>query len=174
MKIALALLAVVACGPETTSFRTTDQGDERVPAAAAIDVRLAGGAATVHVWSSGGYVSATGEPMQHVGLDVANVGTTRIDVDTSALELRLFGKGGIALPAGKLSTVAPLGPAVVPVAAGTTTQLDGYFVLPVRPRAVEAMQVRWSIRAGDERYIGEARFVRDDDVPVVDTAVPRS
>src|SRR5512139_770647 len=148
MRFAL-LAALAACGPETTSFRTTDKGDELVPSSAAYDVRVGGAAAKVHVSSNGGYISTGDEPMTHVAFEIQNVGRTPIDFDGNALALRVFGRGGVALPAAKFSMVTPLGPAEVTIPAGTTVTLESYFVLPARPRAVESMRVRWSLRAGD-------------------------
>src|SRR5690349_21075266 len=66
----VALFAVAACGPETTSFRTTDRGDgsERAgPPAAAYVVR---DAAQVRVWSNGGYIGSSDEPMTHVAFEI--------------------------------------------------------------------------------------------------------
>jgi len=175
MRLALALVALTAaCGPETTSFRTTDKGDELAPSAAAYEVRLDRAAASVHVSSNGGYVSTGEEPMTHVAFEIRNVGHVPIDFDGNALSLRVFGRDGVALPPTTFAMVTPLGPAEVTIAPGTTVALDGYFVLPVRPRAVASMRVRWSLRAGDARFVEETSFVRDDDYPVLDTSVPRS
>lgn len=174
MRLALALVAVAACGPETTSFRTTERGDEARPGAAAYAVRWDGAAADVHVASNGGYVSTGEEPMTHVAFEIENLGPGPIDFDADALALRVFGRGGLALPPATFAMVTPLGPAQITVAPGTTMVLDSYFVLPVRPRAVESMRVRWSLRAGDARHVEETSFVRDDDFPVLETSTPRS
>ena len=174
MRLALALVALAACGPETTSFRTTDKGDELVPSAAAYEVRLDRAVANVHVSSNGGYVSAGEEPMTHVAFEIQNLGRVPIDFDSDALSLRVFGREGVALPPATFAMVTPLGPAQVTIAPGTTATLESYFVIPVRPRAVESMRVRWSLRAGDARFVEETSFVRDDGFPVLDTSIPRS
>ncbi|MGE5185959.1 MAG: hypothetical protein ACM31C_28075, partial [Acidobacteriota bacterium] len=116
-----ALLAIVACnGSETTSFRTTDRGDNTDrpgPPAAAYDLRLAGGGlASVHVWSNGGYIGASDEPMAHIGFQIDNRGARPVVFDSESLRLLAFARDGAALPAPAFVTVTPLGPARVPVA----------------------------------------------------------
>jgi hypothetical protein len=167
-----ALLAVAACGPETTSFRTTDQGDgsERAgPPAAAYSVRVGDRhAARVYVWSNGGYIGTSDEPMTHIGFEIRNTGGKPVVFDGDAMQLLLLDNRGKALPPATFTAVTPLGPAQVPIAAGSTATLDAYFMLPVRPRGVETMRVRWSLQLGDARYDQTTSFVRDDDFPVVE------
>ena len=71
-------------------------------------------------------------------------------------------------PAAKFTAVTPLGPAQVSIAAGATKTLEAYFVLPVRPRMIDAMRVRWSLKIGNTGYDQISSFTRDDDYPVLD------
>jgi hypothetical protein len=160
------MLALAACAPESTSFRTTDQGDgsERTgPPAAAYRVA---DIAKVHVWSNGGYISTGEEPMSHVGFEIQNTSPRPIVFDSDALQLLVFDKDGQPLPTATFTAVTPLGPARVPIAAHETTTLDVYFLLPVRPKVVDTMRLHWSLMLGDERYEQSTSFVRDDDAPV--------
>ena len=52
--------------------------------------------------------------------------------------------------------------------AASTVMLGTYFELPVSPRGVGSMQVRWTLRldAGDYRPV--TGFLRDDDAAVVE------
>jgi hypothetical protein len=165
-----ALIAIVlagsACGPEITSFRPTDRTDpERAgPPSAAYDIRIAGQrVAHAHVWSTGGYVSSTDEPMAQVGFELENPGMLPVTFDGDTLELVVFDSGGTRLPPPRLTAIAPLGPSLIQVMPGKTALLAAYFLLPVRPRAVDRMQVRWTVRAGDGEYHQITPFVRDDD-----------
>src|SRR5512140_3714241 len=167
------IAACAACGPETTSFRTTDKGDgsERGgPPAAAYDVRLADQAvAQVHVWSNGGYLSAAGEPMTHVGFEIQNTSAQPIVFDGDALDLTVFDASSKALPPSHFTTITPLGPSQLQIQPGATVTLGSYFTIPVRPRAVDTMRIKWSLRARDKRYIQITRFARDDEAPVLET-----
>jgi hypothetical protein len=165
---------LAACGPETTSFRTTDRADEAEragPRAAAYDVQLAGQPiAQVHVWSSGGYVSISDEPMMHIGFEIHNTSSQPIVFDGDALELVVFDASFAALLPTRFMAIAPLGPAQIPIAPGKTVTLASYFLLPVRPRVVDTMQIRWSLRANDQPYVQITRFTRDDDFPILNYA----
>ena len=167
-------ILLAACGPETTSFRTTDRADEAEragPPAAAYDVRLSDQPiAKVHVWSSGGYVSISHEPMTHIGFEIQNTSSHPIVFDGDALELVVFDASFAALPPTRFMTTTPLGPAQLPIAPGKTITLASYFLLPVRPRVVDTMQVRWSLRANDQTYLQITRFTRDDDFPILNYA----
>lgn len=174
MRLLILLLALGACGPETTAFRTTDKGDERMPGAAAYQVDVGPAVAHVFVWSNGGYLSSGEEPMTHVGFEIANVGGTPFDFDADALRVSVLGRGHQLLPPARFAMVTPLGPAQVTIPPGTTLTLDSYFVLPVRPRAVDAMRVTWALRAGDVVRVEETNFVRSDGYPVFETNVPSS
>jgi hypothetical protein len=165
----LALLVLAACGPETTSFRTIDASDPDRPSAALYAMP---GAARVDVWSNGGYFGSTGEPMTHVGFAIRNTSSAPIVFDSDALRLVVVGAYGAPLPPAKLSSVTPLGPAQVSIAPGATKTLEAYFVLPVRPRVVDAMQVRWSLKIGDTGHGAMSSFARDDDYPVSDPPRP--
>ncbi|HET9993401.1 MAG TPA: hypothetical protein VFQ65_32920 [Kofleriaceae bacterium] len=160
-----ALIAMAACGTESTSFRTTDHGDGSEHAAAVYVVR---DVAQVRVWSNGGYIGSSEEPMTHVGFEIHNTSGRAISFDADALGLAVFDKYGAPLPATRYVAVTPLGPAQVPIASGTTATLDSYFLLPVRPRTVETMSVRWTLQLGDARAAQITTFVRDDDYPVTE------
>lgn len=161
----LALLVLAACGPETTSFRTVDAGDPDRPSAA---LYTTGDAVRIDVWSSGGYVAANGEPMTHVGFEIRNTSRAPIVFDSDALRLVVSGAHGAPLPPARFSALTPLGPAQVSIAPGTTKTLEAYFVLPVRPRVIDAMRVHWSVRIGDAGHDAMSSFTRDDDYPVLD------
>ena len=167
-RIVSALILLAACGPETTSFRTTDRGDGKDregPPAAAYDVRSDGAVANVHVWSNGGYISNTELPMTHIGFEIENNGTAAIGFDSDVLQLAIYDSRGATLPATAFVVVTPIGPALVPIAPGETKNLEAYFELPVRPRVVESMRLRWNLRMGDARYTEYTHFVRDDEFP---------
>jgi len=160
-----ALFVFAACGPETTSFRTTDGSDPDRPSAALYAIH---DAVRVDVWSNGGYLGASGEPMTHVGFEVRNTSPVPIVFNSDALQLIVFGAHGTRLPAARFTAVTPLGPAQVSIAAGATKTLEAYFVLPVRPRMIDAMRVRWSLEIGNTGYDQISSFTRDDDYPVLD------
>ena len=160
-----AAFALVGCGSETTSFRATDRtdGTGRTPAAAVYELRNT----HVRVWSNGGYISNTEEPMTHVAFEIDNRGSRPIAFDGDALQLALFDRDGAPLPPAAFVTVTPLGPARVPIATGATT-LEAYFRLSVRPRVVDHMQLRWSIQIDDQTNRQLTTFARDDDGPVAE------
>ena len=154
-----------ACGPETTSFRPTDRADPRRagPPSAAYDVYLAGQlVARAHVWSNGGYVSSSDEPMTHLGFEINSATMRPLTFDADALEVALYDGDGAALRAPRFTAVTPLGPSVVVVPPASTAVLGAYFVLPVRPRTVESMHVRWTLRTETDEYREITGFVRDD------------
>jgi hypothetical protein len=169
--IAVAIIAA-GCGPETTSFRTTDKGDGSDldhPARAAYDVGATDRrVAHIEVWSSGGYIGNADQPMTHVGFEVENTGHRTIVFDGDALSVVVFDNAGAMLPPTTFVVIAPLGPSQISVSPGATVTLDSYFKLHVRPRIVDSMRVRWSVRVDDERYDETTNFVRDDDYPVLD------
>jgi hypothetical protein len=170
--LAVAVAGVLAaCGPDTTSFRTTDRTvDNRMgPPAAAYDVYLSGQlSARVHVWSNGGYVSSGDEPMTHIGFEVASATMRPLTFDADALELTVFDGDGQTLPRPRFTSITPLGPTLVTVPPASTVMLGAYFALPVRPRGVESMQVKWLLRRDTEEYREVTGFIRDDDAPIVD------
>lgn len=173
--------AAASCGPETTSFRTTEKGDgsDRSPPAAVYDVRVGGQLAHARVWSNGGYIGTSDEPMTHVGFEIENASRRAIVFDSDALGLAVFDGTGAALPAPAFTTLTPLGPSQVAIAPGATVTLDGYWKLAVRPRVVDHMRVQWSLRAGDSRHVETTSFTRDDDNPVIEyhpaeSGTPRS
>ncbi len=158
-----ALLAFAACGPETTSFRTTDTADPARPAAA---VQVVDRDVQVDAWSNGGYVGTSDEPMTHVGFEVRNTSATPVIFDSDSLSLAVFDKHGVVLPPTRFVTVTPLGPAKITVAPGEPKAFDTYFMLQVSPRTVETMRVRWMLKVGDRRVPQQSSFVRDDGYPV--------
>ena len=164
----IALVTLAACGTETTTFRTTERTDaeERPgPAAASYDVGVGSATAIVHVWSNGGYIGNSDDPMTHVGFEIRNTSSRPLIFDSDALELVIFDSNGARLPPTRFTAVTPLGPARVPIATHATVALDAYFRLPVRPRMVDQMRVRWVVLAGDTHYIQYTSFVRDDGSP---------
>lgn len=169
--LALASLLLAACAPETTSFRPTDRvdgGERASPAAAVYDVRISGDlVANVHVWSTGGYIGTSDEPMTQVGIEIANVRSRPIVFDGDDAALAIFDASGAPLPDTRLVAIVPLGPSQVTIAPGATQQLELYFQLPVRPRVVDSMQARWSLVADGARSAQVTNFVRDDAGPVV-------
>lgn len=162
------LLVLAACGPETTSFRTTDGSDPARPSAGLYTVD----AARVDVWSNGGYVGSTGEPMTHVGFEIRNTGSVPVVFDGDTLQLVVFGAGGQVLPPATFTSVTPLGPAQVAIPGGATRNLDAYFLLPVRPRVIDTMQVRWTLKIGDAASRQTSSFTRDDAYPVLEPPAP--
>lgn len=163
-------LAFASCTPETTSFRTTDQSDPAETDKSAYYALRVGerGAAVVHVWSNGGYIGTSDEPMTHVGFDIENRGAVPIVFDVDALRLSIAGKHVARLPPPRFVAVTPLGPAKVPIDPGTSALLDSYYELAVRPRSVDTMQIRWTLRAGPASVEQVTTFVRDDDAPVIE------
>jgi hypothetical protein len=160
-----------ACGPETTSFRTTDRSDSNHagPPSAAYDVFLGGRlAARAHVWSSGGYMSSTGEPMTHVGFEINSATMRPLLFDGDALELVVFDDAGATLPLTRFTSITPLGPSLITVPAASTVMLGTYFLLPVQPRKVGSMQVRWTVRLDAEEYHQVTGFIRDDDAQIIE------
>ena len=175
MRLGLALLAVVvvgitACGPETTSFRPTDRTDpsHAGPPSAVYDTYLAGQlVARTHVWSNGGYLSSTDDPMTHVGFEISSTTLRALAFDADALELAAFDSDGAALPAPTVTSITPSGgPPLISVPPASTLVLGVYFALPVRPRSVASMQVRWTLRTDAEEYRQVTGLVRDDDARI--------
>jgi hypothetical protein len=171
----LASGACSACGPETTSFRTTDRTDiTRVgPPSAAYEVYLAGQlAAKTHVWSSGGFISSSDDTMTHIGFEISNTSPRPVVFDSHALELVAFNGKGETLPPPRLATITPLELPLVTIAPGETMMLAAYFQLAVRPRSVDSMELRWTVRAGSDEYHQITGFVRDDDAQIVERLPP--
>jgi hypothetical protein len=106
--------------------------------------------------------------MTHIGFEIRNTSAAPIVFDGDALRLVVFGAHGAVLPPARFTAVTPLGPAQLTIAAGATRAVEAYFVLPVRPRAIDAMQVRWSVKIGDTSYGALSSFTRDDEFPVSD------
>jgi len=169
------LFVLAACGSETTTFRSTDRGDgaDRIgPPAAAYDLHAGGEAAHAYVWSRGGYISNTDEPMVDVGFEVHNLGKHPIVFDDDALALELFDRDGRAMSPASLVAVVPLGAAKVVIAPGATVMLEAAFQTPVRPLVIQSMRAHWSIAIGDARQSEVTSFVRDDAYPVLDAPTP--
>lgn len=164
-------LAVASCTPsETTSFRTTEQSDPSDPDKAAhYRLRIGQhGAARVHVWSNGGYIGTSDEPMTHVGFDIHNTGAVPLIFDVDALQLSVEGDDDAALPPPKFVTVTPLGPAKIAIEPGSSSMLDSYYELRSKPTDVDKMEVRWRLAAGHEVADESTTFVRDDDAQVIE------
>jgi hypothetical protein len=178
---ALAVVVVVvaavatACGPDTTSFRPLDRSDpsHAGPPSAMYDVYLAGQLVSrTHVWSNGGYISSSDEPMTHVGFEVSSTTMRPLAFDVDALELVALDDDGATLPAARLATITPFGPGLIAVPPASTIVLGAYFLLPVRPRSVTTMQIRWTLRTDSEEYRQVTGMVRDDDASFNSYAPP--
>jgi hypothetical protein len=157
-----SLVAIAACTTETTSFRPTDRGDASDRAGPLAAAYVVGSAAQVHVWSNGGYIGSSDEPMTHVAFEIRNTSAHTVVFDGDRVGLALFDQRHAPLPAARFVTLTPIGPARVPIASGATAELDAYFLLPVRPRVVESMRLHWTLLIDDERSEQLTTFVRDD------------
>jgi hypothetical protein len=123
--------------------------------------------AEVRLWSNGGYISIGEQPMTQVGFEIRNTSTAPIMFDGDVLALSVFDHTAGALPATQITSVEPRGPAQRLILPGASVFVGAYFALPVRPRAVDTMQVQWALRAGGQRYLQVTQFARDDDAGVV-------
>jgi hypothetical protein len=169
--VVLAGGLAAACSPETTSFRPTDRiAPQRLgPPSTGYEVYLGGQLiARAHVWSNGGYMSSGDDPMTHVGFEINSATMRPLTFDADALELVVFGDDGQTLPPARFSSITPLGPSMVTVPPAATVMIGAYFLLPVRPRGVDSMQVRWTVRCDTDEYRQITGFVRDDDAPFVE------
>src|SRR5262249_11392282 len=86
--------------------------------------------------------------------------------DADVLELVAFDSDGATLPPTRLTSITPRGAALIAVPPASTIVLGAYFLLPVRPRNVSTMQVRWTLRTDAEEYRQVTGMVRDDDAPL--------
>ncbi len=157
---------LVACTPETTSFRSTDRIDSydpELPSPAIYDIEEV---ARVRVWSGGGYIGTSEDPMTHVGIAIDNVGTRPLVFDSTAVSLALYDEAHALLPAPELRVVVPLGPAIVTVPPGEHATFELHFKLDVRPSRVAAMTLRWSVSSRGERIARTTDFVREDEPSV--------
>jgi hypothetical protein len=173
LAVGIACAACAACGSDATSFRPIDRSDpDRAgPPRASYDVHIAGQlVAQAHTWSSGGYMSSSDEPMTHLGFRIVNRGARPVIFDGDALDLAVFDDDSTRLPATQLTSITPLGPSLIVIQPAMAAVFAAYFQLPVRPRAVETMEVRWTLHAGDGEYHQITGFVRDDDAPVAEHA----
>jgi hypothetical protein len=164
-------LAVATCTPsETTQFRTTDQSDPSEPdKGASYRLRIGErGAARVQVWSNGGYLGTSDEPMTHVGFDIHNTGAVPLEFDVNALRLAIEGEHDADLPPPKFVAITPLGPSRIAIAPGSSSMFDSYYELSTKPTEVEKMEVRWKLAAGNTSIDQLTTFVRDDDAQVVE------
>jgi len=164
VRVALFAVAAASCTPETTSFRSTDRVDSSnpdVPTAAIYDLR---DVARIRVWSTGGFIGSSEDPMTQIGIQVDNLGRRPIVFDGDAAALAIFDDQGVALAEPVLTSIVPLGPSQVTIAPKASATLDLYFKLPVRPRQVASMRARWAVIAEGERIVRTTNFVRDDDI----------
>jgi hypothetical protein len=171
---AAAALAGGACGPETTSFRPIERADPNHagPPSVAYDVALAGHTAHAHVWTNGGYVSSSDQSMTHVGFEIRNATPRPLAFDADALELVVFDRDGASLPSTRLDMLTPRSPSLIVVQPLSTAMLGAYFELPVRPRTIGSMQVRWTLRLDAEEYREVTGFLRDDDAQAIEPSSP--
>jgi hypothetical protein len=165
--------ALASCTPDTTEFRTTDESDPSDPERGASYRLRVGqhGSARVQVWSYGGYVGTSDEPMTHVGFDIHNTGTQPLVFDVSDLRLAVEDAQARKLPPPKLTSVTPLGPEKIRIPPGSSAMFDSYFQLKTQPADVEKMQVRWTLSADSSEIEQHTTFVRtadDDGMPVLE------
>lgn len=162
--LALVGALLVACTPDTTtSFRSTeriDSTDPELPSPAVYDLT---GVARVRVWSGGGYMGTSEDPMTHVGVAVENTGKRALLFDGEAASLALYDEAGALLPAPELSVIVPLGPSKVTIAPGAKATFEMHYRLGVKLSRVAAMTARWTLIAGKERIARTTSFVRDDE-----------
>lgn len=162
--LALVGALLVACTPDTTtSFRSTeriDSSDPELPSPAIYDLdRIA----RVRVWSTGGYIGTSEDPMTHVGVAIENTGKRPIVFDGDAASLALYDEAGALLPPPELTVIVPLGPSKVTIAPGARATLELHYKLGVKLTRVAAMTARWTLIAGKERIARTTGFVRDDE-----------
>lgn len=168
---AAAIAGSAACRLDTTSFRPIERAEPNHagPPSVAYDVSFTGQlTARAHVWSSGGYVSSGDAPMTHVGFEINSATLQPLMFDADALELIVFDRDGAELPPPQLVTITPLGPSLITVPPASTAMFGTYFQLPVRPRDIGSMQVRWTLRLDAEEYRQITGFIRDDGVEVLE------
>jgi hypothetical protein len=161
--IAMLAALLVACTPDTTSFRSTeriDSSDPELPSPAVYDLE---NVARVRVWSGGGYIGTSQDPMTHVGIAIQNIGKQPVIFDDDAVSLALYGEDRVPLPAPELRVVVPLGPSKVVIAPGERATFELHFKLGVKLARVAAMTLRWSVMSGGEVIVRTTDFVRDDE-----------
>jgi hypothetical protein len=174
--VAAVVAGSAACGSDSTSFRPIEPADPNHagPPSAAYDVQLGGQVvARVHVWSNGGYVSSSDDPMTHVGFEINSATLRPMTFDADTLELIVFDRDGAPLPRARLTTFTPQGVSLITVPPASTALFGAYFLLPIRPRSVGSMQVRWTLRLDGDDYHQVTGFLRDDDARVIEHLPPR-
>lgn len=162
----LALLGafLLACTPDTTSsFRSTERIDSQDPELPSPAVYDLAGVARVRVWSTGGYIGTSDDPMTQIGIAVENTGKRPLVFDGDAASLALYDEAGALLPAPQLAVISPLGPSKITIAPGARTTLELHYKLDVKLGRVAAMTARWTLIAGKERIARTTGFVRDDE-----------
>jgi hypothetical protein len=172
---AAAVAGGAACSPDTTSFRPIERADSghAGPPSVVYDIQFnEQRASRAHVWSSGGYLSSTGQPMTHIGVEIRNATARPLAFDADALELVVFDRDGARLPPARLAMITPRSPSLIIVPPVSTAMVGAYFELPVRPRTVGSMQVRWLLRLDADEYRQVTGFLRDDDTQVVAPTSP--
>lgn len=170
-----ALAGGAGCSPDTTEFRTIERADpgHAGPPSVVYDIQFnEQRASRAHVWSSGGYLSSTGQPMTHIGFEIRNPTARPLAFDADALELVVFDRHGARLPPARLAMITPRSPSLIIVPPGSTAVVGAYFELPLRPRNVGSMQVRWMVRLDAEEYRQVTGFLRDDNAHVVVPGAP--
>jgi hypothetical protein len=84
----------------------------------------------------------------------------------------VFDRDSTRLPPARLAMITPRSPSLIIVQPASTTMLGAYFELPVRPRNVGSMQVRWTLRLDAEEYRQVTGFLRDDGAQLVVPSSP--
>ena len=156
----ILLVAAAGCTTQTTTFRSTDRVDSSRAGPLAAVYELPD--ARVHVWSTGGFIGTSEDPMTQVGIEIENRGKRSIVFDGDAATLAIFDGSGTALPAPILTSIVPLGPARLEIKPATSVSLDLYFKLPVPLATVSTMRAGWTLQIDDGRHVGISGFTRDD------------
>lgn len=161
--IAMLAALLIACTPDTTSFRATDRtdsSDPELPSPAIYDID---GVARVRVWSQGGYIGTSEDPMTHVGIAIENIGKQPVLFDGDTVSLALYDETGATLPAPELRVIVPLGPTKATIAPGARATFELHFKLAVKVSRVAGMKFRWKLVAGTEPIARTTSFVREDE-----------
>ncbi len=163
----LPALLSISCAAPAASFRPSAEsgaGREGEPAAA-YEVRDdSGRVAEVNVWSQGTYLADDGGAYAHVAIEIKNVGTGSVTLDSTAAQLEVFDSAGVPLSPTRLVSVFPAGAERRRVAPATAADIDLLYALgPIAPATVGSMRLRWILIEPDSRqYVQFTDFTRDD------------
>jgi hypothetical protein len=118
----------------------------------------------VNVWSGGAWVE-DGRTLARVAIEVLNLGTAPVQLDTNALRLDAYWSSGAQLPPAQLvSTTSPDASLVVPPNESGVIRL--VYQLQVSPDDIGSMRLRWAVLHDDgKRYVQFTDFRRVRDYP---------